>query len=83
MKKLIVNKKYNEKKLNTFLLDSIPNLSSNLFYKTLRKKDIKINNKRISENVILHTGDEVLVYIADELLKQNINVNIFLRTKIF
>ena len=71
MKKLIVNEKYNGKKLNNFLLSSIPNLSSNLFYKTLRKKDIKINGKRTSENIILHTGDEVLVYIAD------INLDIF------
>ena len=77
MKKLIVNKKYNEKKLNTFLLNSIPNLSSNLFYKTLRKKDIKINGKRTSENVVLHTGDEVLVYIADEYLKSTVDLNIF------
>ena len=43
MKKLIVTEKYNGKKLNKFLLDNIPNLSQNLFYKTLRKKDIKIN----------------------------------------
>ena len=41
MKKLIVDKKYNNKKLNTFLFENIPNLSSSLFYKTLRKKDIK------------------------------------------
>ena len=33
MKKLIVDKKYNNKKLNTFLLDSFPNLSINTIYK--------------------------------------------------
>ena len=48
MKKLIVKQKYNEKKLSKFLLENIENLSSNLFYKTLRKKDIKINGKRVS-----------------------------------
>ncbi len=63
MKKLIVTKKYNGKKLNKFLLDTLKNLSSNLFYKTLRKKDIRINGKRISENVIIHENDEVLIYI--------------------
>ena len=77
MKKIIVNEKYNGKKLNTFLLNSIPNLSSNLLYKTLRKKDIKINGKRISENVTLYSGDEVSVYISDEFLEQNINLDIF------
>ncbi len=77
MRKLIVDKKYNEKKLNKFLLDNIPTLSSNLFYKTLRKKDIKVNNKRICENVTLYEKDEVLVYIPENLLEQSIDINIF------
>ena len=77
MKKLIVNKKYSEKKLNKFLLDTIPNLTSGLFYKTLRKKDIKINGNRISENVIVFEGDEILVFIDDKLLKPNFSLDIF------
>lgn len=77
MKKLIVNQKYHEKKLNKFLLENIPNLSSNLLYKTLRKKDIKINGKRVSENVTLCENDEILVYIADNLLERTINLNVF------
>lgn len=77
MKKLIVTKKYNEKKLNKFLLDNIPNLSSNLFFKTLRKKDIKINGKRVSENVTVYENDEILVYITDNLLEQAIKLDIF------
>lgn len=76
MKKLIVNQKYDGKKLNKFLLKNIPHLSSNLFYKTLRKKDIKINGKRISENVTIHEKDEILVYIADDLLEHNVNLDI-------
>ena len=74
MKKLIVDKKYNGKKLNTFVLENIPNITSSLFYKTLRKKDIKINGKRINENVSVFEGDEVLVYIADSLLTFNLNI---------
>lgn len=77
MKKLIVNKKYNGKKLNKFLLDNIPNLSSNLLYKTLRKKDIKINDKRISENITINENDEILVYISDEILNAKFELNIF------
>lgn len=77
MKKLIVDKKYNGKKLNKFLFDNISSLTSNLFYKTLRKKDIKINNKRVNENVNIFEGDEVLVYISDDLLNGNFNLDIF------
>ena len=77
MKKLIVDKKYNGKKLNKFLFDNIPTLTSNLYYKTLRKKDIKINGKRVSQNVNVFENDEILVYISDELLKYNFNLDIF------
>ena len=77
MKKLIVTKKYNGKNLSEFLFKAIPNLSENLFYKTLRKKDIKINNKRVSKNVIIYENDEILVYISDDLLKFHANLNIF------
>ena len=77
MKKLIVNKKYNEKKLNKFLLDNIPYLNSNLLYKTLRKKDIKVNGKRVNENITVFENDEILVYISDEILQPNFKLEVF------
>ena len=76
MKKLIVDKKYNGKKLDKFLIDNINNLSYNLFYKTLRKKDIKINGKRTNTNVNDFENDEILVFISDELLKPKISLDI-------
>ena len=74
MKKLIVDKKYNNKKLNKFLQDNIPNLSTNLLYKTLRKKDIKVNGARVNDNITVFENDEVLVYISDELLEKDLNI---------
>ena len=68
MKKLIVNQKYNEKKLNKFSLDNIDGLSFSLFSNTLRKKDIKINGKRVNKDVTVYTDDVVLVYISDDIL---------------
>ena len=65
MKTLFVNEKYNGKKLNKFLQDTFPTLSTNIFYKALRKKDIKINEKRVNDNIILKLGDKVDVYIDD------------------
>lgn len=76
MKKLVVNKKYDNKKLDKFLKDNISTLSNNLFYKTLRKKDIKINGKRVSENVTVFENDEILVYISDDLLENKLNLDI-------
>ena len=77
MKKLIVDKKNNEKKLNKFLFDNISNLTSNLYYKTLRKKDIKVNGKRINENITVFEGDEILVFIPDNLLESQFDLDIF------
>lgn len=68
MRKIIVDKKFNNKKLADFLMYSFPNLSINTIYKALRKKDIKINGKRISENQTVFENDEVLVYISDDIL---------------
>lgn len=76
MKELIVPEKFNNKKLQSFLTYNFPSLSNSLFYKTLRKKDIRINDLRISENVILHTGDNVKIYISDEFLSPAIQKEI-------
>jgi len=71
MKKLIVDKKYNNKKLNTFLLDNFPTLTINTIYKYLRKKDIIVNGSRVNSNVLISNGDEVIIYIPDSLLESN------------
>ena len=76
MRNLIVEEDYNEKKLNTFLLDKFDGLSVNTIYKALRKKDIRINNKKVNDNVILHTGDEVKIFIVDNLLFSSNKLNL-------
>lgn len=76
MKKLVVPKKYNNKKLNIFIKNTLPEVSDNLFFKTLRKKDIKINGKRVSENVTIYENDEVLVYIADSVLEKSFDLKL-------
>ena len=76
MKRLTVPEKYNEKKLTKFILDSFPNLSQNMLYKALRQKDIKINGVRTNKDCIIYAGSEILVYIADNLLYPEINLDI-------
>jgi len=71
MKKLIVDKKFNNKKLNNFLVHNFPGLSISTIYKYLRKKDVLVNGTRINSNISLNTGDEVIIYIPDTLLDSN------------
>ena len=81
MKTLIVNEKYNGKKLNKFLQDTYPNLSNGMFFKTLRKKDIKVNEKRVNENVTLATNDKIDIYIDDSYLSIFPNLEIVYEDK--
>ena len=76
MKEIVVNKKYDGKKLNSFLLDNFDGLKLNTLYKALRKKDIRINNVKISDNVIVHVGDVVKVFISDDQLFSKVELDI-------
>ena len=49
MKTLIVEPKDNGKNLITYLTNIFPALKVNTIYKALRKKDIKLNGKRINQ----------------------------------
>ena len=76
MRKIIVNEKYNNKKLNSFILDSFPNLNKNALYKALRKKDIRVNGKKVSDDVTVYAGDEITIFIIDDFLFGTSNINI-------
>ena len=76
MRKLVVNEKYNNKKLNNFILDSFPNLNKNTLFKALRKKDIRVNGKRVSDDVLIKTGDEITIFIIDDFLFGTSNLKI-------
>lgn len=76
MKKLNVPEKYNGKKLTKFILDKFPHLSPNMLYKALRQKDIKVDGNRTNKDVTIYTNNEISVYIADDLLCPDIDLNI-------
>ena len=68
MVKLNVELNDDGKKIATFITSKYPELSVNNVYKALRKKDIKVNGKRINENIPISYGDKIEVYISDEIL---------------
>lgn len=76
MREIIVPLKYDNKKINTFLFDTFDGLKQSTLYKALRQKDIRINNTRINSNEIIHTGDKVKIFIADELLISTYDIKI-------
>ncbi len=76
MRILKVVKKYDGKKLSNLLFDNFEGLTNNTFNKALRKKDIRVNDIKISENITIYEGDEVRVYIVDEMLFKTEKINV-------
>ncbi len=77
MRTVIVTNKFHNKNLHSFLMNEFPFLAQNTFYKSLRKKDIRINDIKISEDVIVHKGDKITVYILDKyLFDKNLKLDI-------
>ena len=76
MQIVIVDKKYDGKQLSKFLLDKFSGLNLDTFHKALRKKDIRINGVRTIKNDIVHTGDEIKIFVIDELLYESFIPNI-------
>ena len=68
MKKIIVNNKNSGLKLSTVIFNFFPNMSKNTLYKLLRLKDIKINSKRIKEDIIVYENDIIEVYCSESSL---------------
>ncbi len=75
MKEIIVNKRYHEKKLNKVILERLPNINYPTFCKLLRKKDIKINGKRINKDMLVYENDKIEIYLPKELEETKINLD--------
>lgn len=71
MKTIIVDNKNSGKKLNNVIMSEFKSLNINSLYKALRKKDIKINGIRTSENVTVYLNDKIDIYLSDNYFQQN------------
>lgn len=49
-----------------FLLKACPQLPKTLLYKAFRKRDVKLNGKRIPAETFLQAGDVLQVYLPDD-----------------
>ena len=67
MKEIIVSKRYHEKKLNKVILEELSNINYPTFCKLLRKKDIKINGKRINKDILVYENDKIEIYLPKEV----------------
>ncbi len=70
MKQFIADK---NRKLSKLALYNIEDLSFSAFMKALRKKDVKVNGKRVNEDITLSIGDKVeIFYVSTQVNKYEI-----------
>ena len=81
MKEIIVNKKYDGKKLNKVVMGEIQNISYNMFCQLLRKKDIKVNGKRTNKDITVYENEKIEIYLPKEFQEVNIELNIVYEDK--
>ena len=67
MKSFVANK---NRKLSKLALENIQDLSYSAFCKALRKKDVKVNGKRVNEDILLSVGDKVDIYYQETVIKK-------------
>ena len=68
MKTVIVDNKDENKKIWTYLIEQFKSMPENALHKAFRKKDIKVNGKRISKDYIISKDDSIDIYIPDNIL---------------
>lgn len=66
MKSININNSNKGQRIDKFVLKLLPGLSKSFCYKMFRKKNIKLNGKRIQGNEILREGDRIEVFFSDD-----------------
>ena len=76
MKKIKVNSSFDNKKVSDVIFQYYPNLNQNQLFKAFRKRDIRVNNIKISKDSIVNKNDEITIYIIDSILENEKKVPI-------
>ena len=57
-------------RIDKYIRKYLNNAPLSFIYKLFRKKDIKVNGKRVDINYILNENDEITIYVNDDTLKE-------------
>ena len=71
MREFTVTNGYEKKRIDEFLFDVLPNVKSSFIYKAFRKRNIKVNGRRVPMTYLVCAKDKVQIYIPDQYLNQN------------
>lgn len=68
MKEITITSAQKGQRLDKYLLKYLNKAPKSFIYKMLRKKNIKLNNKKADGNEILSEGDSIKLFLSDETL---------------
>ena len=70
MKEVIIYKNDSEQRFDRFLKKYLSEAPQGFIYKMIRKKNITLNNKKVSPDTIIVEGDIIQLYLADETIEK-------------
>lgn len=70
MRKIIINKNDEGRRLDRFLKIYFEKAPLSFIYKNLRKKNIQVNGKKAKPEDILSDGDEIKLFLAEETIEK-------------
>lgn len=70
MKELRIEKNDSEQRLDRFLKKYLQDASTGFIYKMIRKKNIKVNDKKANPEMIVVEGDLVQLFLSDETIEK-------------
>lgn len=81
MKEININENNENQRIDKYLLKYFNKAPKSFIYKMIRKKNIKLNNKKITGNEILRKNDIISIYISDETINNFREEKIINKTK--
>lgn len=66
----VINTKDSNQRVDKYVRKVLNDAPLSFIYKIFRKKDVKINNKWVDIDYILHDKDVIKIYVTDEQLKE-------------
>ncbi|MDD8049545.1 MAG: RluA family pseudouridine synthase [Thomasclavelia sp.] len=70
MKEIIISENDSNQRIDKFLKKLLVNASNSFIYKMLRKKDIKINGKKVDAKYIVQPGDKLSMFLYDDMFEK-------------